>query len=103
MFRCDRCNSVVPPSTRETKIVVETREKVYEARGGMTRDFPRSRRPIGRRTRRAQAFDKGGTGHEIVREISVCPKCAESHKAEQAAAAAEAAAIATEVATPAAV
>jgi hypothetical protein len=85
VFRCDRCNSVVPPSTRETKIVVETRPKVYESRGGMVREFTRSRRPIGKRTRRAQAFDKGGSGHEIVREIAVCPKCAEAHKAELAA------------------
>lgn len=87
MFRCDRCNSVVPAGTREHKIVVETRTKVYESRGGMTREFPRSRRPMGRRARRQSTFDKGGAGTEIVREISVCPKCAAAHQAEVAAAA----------------
>lgn len=94
MFRCDRCNAVVPAGTRETKIIVETRPKTYESRGGMTREFPRSRRPMGRRARRAQSFDKGGTGFEIVREISVCPKCAAADQAEKAAQAA-----AVEVAT----
>ena len=89
MFRCDRCNSVVAAGTRETKITTETRPKVYESRGGQTRDFPRSRRPVGRRTRRAQAFDKGGSGTEIVREIAVCPKCAETHQAELATVTAE--------------
>ena len=92
MFRCDRCNSVVPAGVRETKIVVETREKVYESRGGSSREFPRSRRPMGRRARRQQSFDKGGVGSEIVREIAVCPKCAEAHRAEVAAMAEPAAA-----------
>lgn len=89
MFRCERCHSVVPAGTRETKLVLETRPKTYESRGGMTREFPRSRRPMGRRARRAQAFDKGGTGSEIVREISVCPKCAAADLADKAALAAQ--------------
>ena len=85
VFRCDRCNAVAPAGTRETKIVVETRSRVYESRGGMTREMPRSRRPMGRRARRQSTFDKGGTGTEIVREISVCPRCAQEHQANVAA------------------
>lgn len=83
---------VVPAGTREHKVVVETRSKVYEARGGGGREFfragPRNRGPIGRRARRQRAFDKGGQGTEIVREIALCPKCAADHAAEAAAAAA---------------
>ena len=94
MFRCDSCNTVVAAGTRSTKIVVETRTKVYESRGGQSRDFPRSRKPMGRRARRQASFDKGGTGFEIVREISVCPKCAAEHQAAAQQAAAEAAAMA---------
>ena len=51
---------------------------------------------MGRRARRQQSFDKGGVGTEIVREISVCPKCADAHRIE-----AEAAAAAAEVETEA--
>lgn len=94
MFRCDRCHAVVPAGTRATKIVVETRTKVYESRGGLTREFPRMRRPMGRRARRQSTFDKGGVGTEIVREISVCPKCAAEHQAQLAAEQAAAAAAA---------
>jgi hypothetical protein len=72
---------VVKPGIRETKVVTETRQKTYEARGGGRETF-RGRRPIGRRARRQQSFDKGGHGTEIVREISVCPKCAEQFRAE---------------------
>ncbi len=86
MFRCQKCETVVPAGTRETKIVTETREKIYEARGGGDRG--RFRRGMGRRARRREAFDKGGVGREIVREISVCPKCAAELLAEQQAQAA---------------
>ena len=96
VFRCDSCKTVVPAGTREQKVIVETRSKTYEARGGSGRDGmrsgPRSRGPIGRRARRQRAFDKGGSGTEIVREIALCPKCFAEHAAEVAAAAAAAAA-----------
>lgn len=86
VFRCDSCGTVVPAGVREHKIVVETRPKRYEARGSSRETFrgPRHRGPIGRRARRQRSFDKGGEGTEIVREISVCPKCAENHAAEAA-------------------
>ncbi len=84
MFRCDECGTVVPAGVRETKVVVETRPREYEARGGGRENFrPRGRGPMGRRARRQRVFDKGGTGWEIVREVSVCPKCAETLKAAQ--------------------
>lgn len=47
----------------------------------------------GRRVRKRKPYDKGGKGTEIVRELSVCPACAEELNAELAAeAAAQAAA-----------
>lgn len=78
MFRCQMCNTVVPPNTRSTKIVVATRSRTYEPRGQDPRERrggPRSFR--GRRgPRKRKPYDKGGEGSEIVRELSVCPGCA---------------------------
>ena len=81
MFRCQVCETIVPSGTRSHKIVVQTRKKIYEPRG----TDPRERRRWGRgrgRTKKKQTFDKGGQGTEIVREIMVCPRCAESHGQE---------------------
>ncbi|MEZ6065787.1 MAG: hypothetical protein R3B90_08790 [Planctomycetaceae bacterium] len=78
MYRCDQCSRVVPAGTRESRVVVETREKTYEPRGNRERErFRRGGRRVtpGRKARRRQVFDKGGRGTEIVKEISVCPDC----------------------------
>ena len=72
MFICQNCQTVVPAGTRSTKIVVQTREREYESRG----PDPSERRFRGPRPRRRD-YDRGGHGTEIVREIMVCPKCAE--------------------------
>lgn len=76
MFRCQMCESVCPPKTRTSRIVVKTRHKEYSARG----PDPSERRRFspGRRGRRPakKDYDKGGEGHEIVRELVVCPTCA---------------------------
>ena len=79
MFRCQLCQSVAPAGTRATKIVLVTRDKSYEERGGQSSQS----RSFGRRGRfdaPKKNFDKGGEGQEIVREASVCPACAEKHE-----------------------
>lgn len=55
MFHCDQCHEQTAPREKAKKVVVETRAKTYDdwKRGG-----------------------KLGHGHETVREITVCPRCA---------------------------
>ncbi|HUG90738.1 MAG TPA: hypothetical protein VML55_07895 [Planctomycetaceae bacterium] len=74
MFRCQKCDTVVPQGVRSQKIVVQTRTRQYAARG--TR--PSEWRPTRRRfpVARTQPYDKGGEGTEIVKELLVCPACA---------------------------
>ena len=77
MFRCQMCRGVVPAGIRANKIVVASRPRTYPSRGGGDRrgyrDSFRSPKP---------EYDKGGTGHEIVQELSVCDGCAEQHVAQ---------------------
>jgi hypothetical protein len=81
MFRCQICEKIVPPKTRENKLTLVTRPKVYEARGP---DPTERRRFRGRGRPKAEPRDRGGTGYEIVQEISVCPKCAAEYQQQQA-------------------
>ncbi len=76
MFRCQMCKTIVPAGVPTAKITVATRPKVYNSRGSepVERGGPRFRR--GRPVRKCKPYDRGGEGHEIVREVSVCPKCA---------------------------
>ena len=94
MFRCQKCETVVPANVRTTKVVMASRPRIYEPRGQDPSErrgrVPRFRR--GRRVRKRKPYDKGGQGTEIVRELSVCPKCA-AEFAVEAEAAAEAAAL----------
>ena len=77
MFRCQMCDTIVPAGTRSTKVVVATRQKIYEPRGQDPRERRGGRSFRGRRgPRKKKPYDKGGTGTEIVRELSVCPSCA---------------------------
>lgn len=70
MFRCEKCNTVVPAGTPAHQLVVQQRSKQYPSR---SRELIR-----GRGYRRQETIDKGGEGREIVRELSVCPECAEA-------------------------
>lgn len=80
MYRCQLCDKVVPSNTRTTKLVVATRERVYEARGQDPRERRGARPFRGRKgPRKKKPYDKGGQGTEIVRELSVCPSCAATH------------------------
>lgn len=79
MFRCQLCSSVVPAGTRSSKIILVTRNKTYDERGSN----PAGRGGFARRGRAPapkKNFDKGGEGEEIVREVTVCPQCAEYHQ-----------------------
>ena len=68
MFRCQNCNTVVPPNTKANSIIVQRRPVSYEERSAEVQ---------GRRGRaRTRIIDRGGDGHEIIRELKVCPTCA---------------------------
>ncbi|MCA9077438.1 MAG: hypothetical protein KDA93_20595 [Planctomycetaceae bacterium] len=89
MFRCQKCERIVPAGTRTNKVVVATRPRIYEPRGqDPSERRGRSRFVRGRRVRKRKPYDKGGAGTEIVRELSVCPACAAELNAEIAAEAA---------------
>ncbi len=76
MFRCEKCNSVVPPGTAAHNLVVQQRRKEYPTR---TRDVSGARGNF-----RTRTIDRGGSGAEIVRELKVCPECAEQYSAAEA-------------------
>ena len=58
-FICDRCNRQQPKGTKPEKVIVETRKKEY---------------PVVY-NENIKLSDNGGSGYEIVKEISVCPRC----------------------------
>jgi hypothetical protein len=68
LYRCEACNTVVPPRTQANKVVLETRPKVYR----------NVKKPKGKR-RRNQPVDIEATstsGTEIVHEALLCGACA---------------------------
>ena len=69
MFRCQNCGTVVPPRTKTRSAIVQRRPMEYEERSAEVQ---------GRRGRaRTRIIDRGGFGHEIIRELKICPACAE--------------------------
>ena len=74
MFRCHFCQRITPPKTTRHSVVIETREKTYEARQ------PRSRRRGFNQP--SEPSDRGGSGVEIMKEVSACPECASKHQAQ---------------------
>ena len=70
MFYCGACKQLTAPREPMTRRVVETRERIYPER---------TIRPVPGQPSRV--IDPGGYGHETVREIGVCPRCAESSAA----------------------
>jgi len=65
------CGTIVPAGQSANKLVVSRRAKVYAPR---TKKLARAR---GYRSERV--IDRGGSGHEIVRELMVCGSCSASH------------------------
>lgn len=64
MFNCERCGKTSQPGQPSYRKVVETREKTYPYRSHANRGGPFDIRD-----------DPGGTGTEIVREITICEEC----------------------------
>ena len=73
MFRCQICGQVARAGAKARKVVLVSREKTYAQRGGFEGFQRRFRGPRPPK----QEFDKGGKGHEIVREVLACDGCAE--------------------------
>jgi len=70
MYRCDVCDSIVPPNTSSITIVVETRPREYPQRS-KAHWIPPANGGKGK-----WIDDPGGAGTEIVRELRVCAPCA---------------------------
>ncbi|MEZ6060398.1 MAG: hypothetical protein R3C19_08560 [Planctomycetaceae bacterium] len=79
MFRCQVCKTVVPAGTKSQKLTVRVRQKLYR---GTVEEMPR-RRGRGRFPEPRVPRDRGGSGHEIVREITVCDSCARKYAERQ--------------------
>ena len=94
------CGKVAPAGTKSNKVTVATRPKEYKG----TPEPPSNRR-FGRFREAPKQRDRGGHGHEIVKELTVCAGCASAHQDKQAEleAAAKAAAAAELAAASAAV
>lgn len=60
-FRCEWCKESQPNGTKPTRLVIETRERIY----------------LPRYDRSGAKIDNGGKGTEIVKEMNVCSGCAE--------------------------
>jgi len=73
VFRCEICGQVAPSGARAKRVVLVSRPKSYVTRGGNEGFQRRFRGPRPPR----QEYDKGGKGHEIVREVLACSRCAE--------------------------
>jgi hypothetical protein len=73
MFRCSLCQSVVPPGIPSHQLVLKRRRKAYPFRS-RANAFVRTNE-AGKR-KEFHTDDPGGEGHEVVREVIVCPACA---------------------------
>jgi hypothetical protein len=68
MFRCQLCSCVVPPRTRVRRLVLKRRTRQYPARSRVNL--------VVRDGKKYHTDDPGGEGHEVAREVLVCPACA---------------------------
>jgi len=75
MYICQICQKVTSPHTPGNRVITETRPHRYPRRSKANRV------PGIRKSRRkdddSRKDDPGGVGYEIVREIIVCPACAQ--------------------------
>lgn len=69
MYRCDKCNTVVPAGRKLNRVVTETRQKSYavfkQAKGKGRQRFTGAPEPVA-----------NATGWEIAKELEVCAACA---------------------------
>ena len=73
MFRCQLCQSVLPTRTPSQRLVLKRRTKQYPYRlraNVIVVTEPR------KKPKKVYRDDPGGEGHEIVKEVIVCPTCA---------------------------
>lgn len=91
------CGKVAAARTKSQRVTVASRPKEY--RGTIE---PPSQRRFGRFREAPKQRDRGGRGHEIVKELMVCSTCAAAHKEKQAALEAAAVAAAEQAALVAA-
>ena len=91
MFRCQMCGKVSGARVKAVKVITASRPKEYK---GNIEEF--AGRRFGRFRQPSKPRDRGGRGHEIVKELMVCKECAESYREQEAEiiAAAKAAAVA---------
>jgi hypothetical protein len=73
MFRCQLCQSVVPPRTPRQHLVLKRRTKSYPYRLEANTFFR-----INEKGKRKEQHrdDPGGKGEEVATEVIVCPTCA---------------------------
>ena len=75
MFRCQRCHQTTQPGEPQIRQVVQTRTITHPHRPKAFIAPPDPKRRLAKR-KRPRLDDKGGLGPQIVREIVVCPACA---------------------------
>ena len=73
------CGKVAAAGTKSQRVTVATRPKEYP---GTVE--PPSQRRFGRFREAPKQRDRGGRGHEIVKELVVCSTCAAAHQEKQA-------------------
>lgn len=84
MFRCYFCEQVTAPKTTRHTVVIETRAKQYTTRRKESRGGRGGGGRGGFRGREEPVQDRGGSGVEIMKEVSACPACAaKQHEVKQ--------------------
>ncbi len=92
------CGKVAAARTKSHKVTVASRPKEYK---GTVE--PASNRRFGRFREAPKQRDRGGRGHEIVKELTVCATCSASYQEKQAELEAAALAAAEQAAAAAAI
>lgn len=72
------CGKTAAPGTKAEKVTVASRPREYK---GTVEEF--SGRRFGRFRSAPKQRDRGGRGHEIVKELMVCASCAAAHQEKQ--------------------
>lgn len=84
MFYCESCGRLQAPQTPSTAVPTVTRTVTFAPRSGALPGLPQTKGGKRVRTRHApRRDDPGGTGTQIVRQIRVCPVCAQQHPPTQ--------------------
>ena len=88
MYRCRKCNAVVPSRTSMRLVILEKRQRQYPYRAKANRGYATNKgeiiRPL-KKSRRAsdRVDDLGGSGWEIAKAVPMCPGCANAFESSQ--------------------